>query len=126
MQKEFKKPNIQFQGSNNTWVLKKLGEVGHFKNGMNMSKELMGHGHPFVNLQDIFGKYEIKNGKFGLVFSTDQQQKEYNLLQGDVLFVRSSVKFEGVGKTALVASDIPNATYSGFMNRPDFIGDRFA
>lgn len=58
------------------------------------------------------------NEKLGLVFSTHQQQKEYNLpAYRDVLFVRSSVKFEGVGKTAVVASDIPNATYSGFIIR---------
>lgn len=117
MLKDLNRPSIQFQGLKDKWVVKKLGEVGHFKNGMNMSKDLMGYGYPFVNLQDVFGKHEINNEKLGLVFSTHQQQKEYNLLQGDVLFVRSSVKFEGVGKTAVVASDIPNATYSGFIIR---------
>ena len=39
------------------------------------------------------------------------------LLNGDVLFVRSSVKLEGVGEAALVPQNLENTTYSGFIIR---------
>lgn len=42
---------------------------------------------------------------------------EYSLLKGDVLFVRSSVKLEGVGEAALVPETLENTTYSGFIIR---------
>ena len=37
--------------------------------------------------------------------------------RGDVLFVRSSVKPDGVGLTTLVLEDIPNTVFSGFLLR---------
>ena len=39
------------------------------------------------------------------------------ILGGDVLFVRSSVKLEGVGEAALVPETLENTTYSGFIIR---------
>ena len=45
------------------------------------------------------------------------QLKEYSLLDGDVLFVRSSVKLEGVGEAAIVPKNLENTTYSGFIIR---------
>ena len=49
--------------------------------------------------------------------ASDSQLKDYNLLNGDVLFVRSSVKLEGVGEAALVPQNLENTTYSGFIIR---------
>lgn len=45
------------------------------------------------------------------------QLKDYSLLKGDVLFVRSSVKLEGVGEAALVPESLDKTTYSGFIIR---------
>ena len=53
----------------------------------------------------------------GLADATKKQLLEYSLLEGDVLFVRSSVKLEGVGETALVPENLENTTYSGFIIR---------
>ena len=39
------------------------------------------------------------------------------MINGDVLFVRSSVKLEGVGEAALVPQTLENTTYSGFIIR---------
>ena len=77
----------------------------------------MGKGYSFVNLQNIFGKNIIDTENLGLAEATDNQLKEYNLKKGDVLFVRSSVKLEGVGEAALVPKDLENTTYSGFVIR---------
>jgi len=113
------KPKRRFKKFQNAqaWEQRKLGELGDFKNGMNFNKDAMGHGYPFVNLQDIFGKTIIDVNCLGLAESTDRQREEYSLKKGDVLFVRSSVKPAGVGETALVANDFPNTTYSGFIIR---------
>ncbi len=103
--------------SSNDWEQRKLGELGSLKNGMNFFKEAMGIGFPFVNLQNIFGNNVIDVTNLGKAMASDSQLKDYNLLNGDVLFVRSSVKLEGVGEAALVPQNLENTTYSGFIIR---------
>lgn len=111
------KPTIRFEGYTDDWEQRKLGELGSLKNGMNFSKEAMGIGFPFVNLQNIFGNNVIDVTNLGKAMAFDSQLKDYNLLNGDVLFVRSSVKLEGVGEAALVPQNLENTTYSGFIIR---------
>ena len=84
---------------------------------MNFSKDAMDKGYPFVNLQNIFGRNEIDANNLGKAMATPGQLKDYNLIAGDVLFVRSSVKLEGVGEAALVPESLENTTYSGFIIR---------
>ena len=84
---------------------------------MNFSKDAMGHGYAFVNLQNIFGKSVIDTEKLELAEASETQLQEYNLQEGDVLFVRSSVKLEGVGEAAIVPKTLENTTYSGFIIR---------
>ena len=110
-------PEIRFEGFEGSWEQRKLGELGSLKNGMNFSKEAMGVGFPFVNLQNIFGNNVIDVSDLGKAMASDSQLKDYNLLNGDVLFVRSSVKLEGVGEAALVPQTLENTTYSGFIIR---------
>ena len=110
-------PAIRFQGFTDAWEQRKLGELGSLKNGMNFSKEAMGVGFPFVNLQNIFGNNVINVSNLGKAMASDSQLKDYNLLNGDVLFVRSSVKLEGVGEAALVPQTFEYTTYSGFIIR---------
>ena len=112
-----KVPEIRFKDFIEDWEQRKLGELGSLKNGMNFSKEAMGIGFPFVNLQNIFGNNVIDVTNLGKAMASDSQLKDYNLLNGDVLFVRSSVKLEGVGEAALVPQNLENTTYSGFIIR---------
>jgi len=105
-------------GFHGEWEMKRLGELGKFKNGINKAKEEFGHGFPFVNLMDVFGIAKISNNaSFGLVNSTPVERDLYELRKGDVLFVRSSVKPEGVGLTTLVQENLPNTVFSGFLIR---------
>ena len=110
-------PEIRFDGFTDAWEQRKLGELGKFKNGMNFSKDAMGHGSAFVNLQNIFGKNVIDVENLELAEASDTQLREYNLQEGDVLFVRSSVKLEGVGEAAIVPQNLENTTFSGFVIR---------
>lgn len=100
-----------------SWEQRKLGELGSLKNGMNFSKDAMGVGYPFVNLQNIFGRNVIDCMDLGKAMASPAQLKDYSLQEGDVLFVRSSVKLEGVGEAALVPNNLENTTYSGFIIR---------
>jgi type I restriction enzyme, S subunit len=101
------------------WKVKPLSELGKFKNGINKSKNEFGRGYPFVNLMDVFGirKISTTTHELGLVNSNKSERKAYNLIRGDVLFVRSSVKPEGVGLTTLVEEDLDNTVFSGFLIR---------
>lgn len=117
MGKNEHKPAIRFRGFTDAWEQRKLGELGTLKNGMNFSKEAMGVGFPFVNLQNIFGKNQIDISNLGKAMASPGQLRDYNLVAGDVLFVRSSVKLEGVGEAALVPETLENTTYSGFIIR---------
>ncbi|HFI0702542.1 TPA: restriction endonuclease subunit S, partial [Streptococcus suis] len=110
-------PAYRFQGYTDAWELRKLGELGTLKNGMNFSKDAMGIGFPFINLQNIFGKNIVDVSQLGLAKASSVQLKNYNLQKGDVLFVRSSVKLEGVGEAAIVPKNLENTTYSGFIIR---------
>ncbi|MFN3379816.1 MAG: restriction endonuclease subunit S, partial [Runella zeae] len=100
------------------WEVKKLGEIGEFKNGINKSSEDFGFGFPFVNLMDVFGKSKISaHLNLGLINSNEVERKVYELKKGDVVFIRSSVKPEGVGLTCLIEEDLINTVYSGFIIR---------
>ncbi|KAF1026924.1 MAG: Type-1 restriction enzyme EcoKI specificity protein [Acinetobacter bereziniae] len=112
-----KQPEIRLKGFSGEWEEFQLENLGEFKNGMNMDKDSMGFGNPFVNIQHIFESTEVTKHNLELVNATNKQKKDYNLLKGDVLFVRSSVKLEGVGDTAVLVDDIEGATYSGFLIR---------
>jgi type I restriction enzyme, S subunit len=93
-------------GFDREWVTKTLGDIGEFKNGINKAQEDFGYGFPFVNLLDVFGVSSISNDAgLGLVNSSAVERTLYSLVAGDGLFVRSSVKPEGVGLTTLVRQD---------------------
>ena len=120
MQKLFSQ-QIRFKADDGSefgaWEEKLLSEMGFFKNGLNKDKESFGFGFPFINLMDVFGKKVVKTEKLGLVDANQKDLDNYDLKKGDVLFIRSSVKAEGVGQTALVIDDLPNTVYSGFLIR---------
>lgn len=118
----FVPPTLRFKADDGSefpdWEERKLGELGQFKNGLNKGKEDFGFGSPFVNLQDVFGKQVISStSNLGLVNASDKDIDLYQLLKGDVIFIRSSVKKSGVGETALVEKNLVKTVYSGFLIR---------
>ena len=100
-----------------SWEVVRLDEIGELKNGINKSGEDFGYGYPFINLMDVFGRNVVNTQNLSLVNATKNELKEFSLLKGDVLFVRSSVKPSGVGLTSLVQNNILNTVYSGFLIR---------
>jgi type I restriction enzyme, S subunit len=100
------------------WARRTLGDLGHFKNGINKAKNDFGFGFPFVNLMDVFG-FPVINSKrrLDLINANTTERKMYDLKKGDVLFIRSSVKPEGVGLTSLIEENLENTVFSGFLIR---------
>ncbi|WP_180546847.1 restriction endonuclease subunit S, partial [Staphylococcus haemolyticus] len=84
--------------------------------GLNKDKTEFGFGVPFVNLNDVFSNIPIVKENLSLVNANDKEIKDYNLVQGDTLFIRSSVKPSGVGLTkVIINNDFINTVYSGFL-----------
>lgn len=103
---------------NDKWITVKLGQIGEFKNGINKGEGNFGFGYPFINLMDVFEKPITFNSQnLGLINSTSTDRKTYELKDGDVIFVRSSVKPTGVGLTTVINKDLENTVYSGFLIR---------
>lgn len=103
---------------NDEWITVKLGQIGEFKNGINKGEGDFGFGYPFINLMDVFEKPTTFNSQnLGLINSTSAERKTYELKDGDVIFVRSSVKPTGVGLTTVINKDLENTVYSGFLIR---------
>lgn len=101
-----------------SWSAVQLSTLGTFKNGINKSGDAFGYGSPFVNLMDVFGASRIdSSNSLGLLKTSLEEQKTYNLQHGDVIFIRSSVKPSGVGLTVVIESDLPKTVYSGFLIR---------
>lgn len=111
-------PRLRFTEFNDEWITKSMNELGEFKNGINKSKSDFGFGFPFVNLMDVFGKTLLDNKiELELVNVSEKELLNYDLIKGDVLFIRSSVKKSGVGETIVVSEDIDKTVYSGFLIR---------
>jgi len=106
------------------WEVMRLGDMGYLKNGINKPSDEFGFGYPFINLLDVFGRSKMSSREqLGLVNSTEADRKMYNIKKGDVLFIRSSVKPEGVGLTCIIEEDLQDTVYSGFIIR--FRGNGF-
>lgn len=103
----------------NSWREVKLNDIAEFKNGINFSKDQKGdEGFPtldvlnmyspsiFVDTENLY-KIRVDNGKY----------HDYLLKPGDILFVRSSVKKEGVGWTSLFDKKNDQVLFCGFIIR---------
>ena len=98
------------------WAIVKLGNIGEFKNGVNKNKASFGHGTLFVNIINAFVEI-LDCTSFNRVLITDKEKQDYGLTKGDIIFVRSSVKPEGVGYNTMFIQYAEEVVYCGFMIR---------
>jgi len=100
------------------WQVKKLKDLGRFTNGVNFKADQMGMGKLFVNLDDIFRSKIIDCSKLERVNVNNTQN--LNLIPGDLILVRSSVKLEGIGLPALFTGHTEDIIFCGFVIRYRF------
>ena len=99
-----------------SWEIVKLGDKAELKNGINFKKEQKGQG---ILTVDVFNMYSD-----GIYLNTDNlyrvdyQMKDRDLLKAkDILFVRSSLKQEGVAWASLFGEHEEPVTFCGFLIR---------
>lgn len=102
------KPNLQGQGSTipSSWELTTLEKVcvGPPQNGAFIKDARFGSGTLYVNVYDIYQNAVLMPGHVQRVKWDDAAKERYLLKNGDLLFVRSSLKREGVGHCCLVTN----------------------
>ena len=104
------------------WEVNQLGDLGRFKNGLNKGKEDFGFGTLFVNISDAYPE-RLQCNSLSRLNANERDLKEYGLTNGDIIFVRSSVKPEGVGYPTLFRGHDEEVVYCGFMIRYRFDKD---
>jgi len=87
------------------------------KNGVNFTEEQMGRGTKIVNVKDIFVYKYVNHDELDMVEIDKNVVGINRLRKGDILFVRSSVKKEGVGYCALINQVKEDVVFSGFLIR---------
>ncbi|MEM3829225.1 MAG: restriction endonuclease subunit S [Conexivisphaerales archaeon] len=101
------------------WEVVRLGSVAEFKNGINFIKEQKGDkGILTVDVLNMYGKsIYLDFTNLYRVNTTLKDISEYLLEKGDILFVRSSLKREGVGWVSLFDGWNEPVTFCGFIIR---------
>ena len=98
------------------WEIAKLGDKAELKNGINFKKEQKGQGISTVDVLNMYsdGIYlDISN-----LYRVDYKIKDRDLLRtNDILFVRSSLKQEGVAWASLFGGHEDPMTFCGFLIR---------
>lgn len=97
------------------WEKKSLAEIGEFKNGINFSPSQKGSG---MLTADVLNMYDWGiQMKLEDLYRVEVAAKEYVLVDEDILFVRSSLKREGVGWASLFKAIHEPVTFCGFLIR---------
>jgi type I restriction enzyme S subunit len=103
----------------NKWSLTKLGEIASFRNGINFKSEQKGDtGILAIDVLNMYTDSIYPSTKE--LYRVDKKVKDdYLLKEGDLLFVRSSLKQEGVGWTTVFEENLSDEplTYVGFIIR---------
>ncbi len=101
-------PNVEMKDSGVEWIgeipkhwnlvkLKNLTTSG-FKNGVFKKSDDFGFGTKLINVSDIFTPdFYIDSKSLERVNVTDSEKQKYSVYYGDIFFVRSSLKLQGIG-----------------------------
>jgi type I restriction enzyme M protein len=107
------KPTIT---NNPDWEIVELGEVCEdFKNGLNFGTDQVGRGTKFINIKDVFSECYVDVANLEQVDVSEKEKASKKVTDNDLLFVRSSVKYEGVGFPSLVKTNGEDIVFCGFI-----------
>jgi type I restriction enzyme S subunit len=99
------------------WRKTNLGDLAEFKNGINFTKTQKGEdGTPTIDVRNMYGRgvtVDLSN-----LYRVSKRIGSDHLLQpNDLLFVRSSLKLEGIGWTRMFAGSAEPVSFCGFIIR---------
>ena len=100
------------------WKIQRLRTLGNCQNGISKGGEYFGDefDFPFVNYTDAYKNIDVPYPE-GRANSTEEDRKQYSLIEGDVLFTRTSETIDEIGYASTCTQTIPNAVFSGFLIR---------
>lgn len=100
------------------WNTQRLRTLGWTQNGISKGGEYFGEyfEFPFVSYPDAYKNFTIPYPT-GRANSSESDRETYSLVEGDVLFTRTSETIEEIGFASTCIDTIPNAVYSGFLIR---------
>ena len=99
------------------WEILSLDNIiTQINNGYNPSKKDFGTGIPFVTVNNLYDGLSIDYDSLDKVMVSNKQIQKYKLNYGDICFVRSSVKREGIGQASAYLSN-QDAIFGGFVIR---------
>jgi type I restriction enzyme S subunit len=78
--------------------------VDQIKNGAFIKREHFGDGVPFLNVADVYKNISADLNRVERVCCTASEVEAYNLQEGDLIFVRSSLKRDGIGHCCIVGN----------------------
>jgi type I restriction enzyme S subunit len=82
------------------------------RNGLFKKKEAFGAGVPLVNVTDVYrDNFRIEPSSLDRVQATPEEVRTYQVQPGDLFFVRSSLKLEGTGRSAIAIDCEPNTVF---------------
>lgn len=97
------------------WEVSTLGQsCESFQNGIGKNKEFYGKGTKVANIGDLYESARFEPRKYSLLDVNSKEIELYKLKKGDLLFVRSSVKKEGVAYCSMYDSN-EICLFSSFM-----------
>ena len=99
------------------WEVKRLGEIGSFKNGLNFTPNEDGFSYHFLGVRDFQDKTDIHANELNQIRLENELDKDYHLKDDDLVFVRSNGSKSLVGRCIIIHADHVKATYSGFCIR---------
>lgn len=97
------------------WVLRELGTLGEFKNGVNYDPSNPGDvACPIINVRNISAtSYFLNSNDLDTVHLTKNEAEKYYVNNGDIIIARSGIP----GATRLISEFKPNTIYCGFAIR---------
>ncbi len=96
------------------WEVKKLGEIGELKNGINYSREEDGDTEfSIINVRNLVAHNFILESTLDKIRIDSEKAKDYLLKEGDIVIARSA----SPGETIFIFQNFKNLVYSGFSIR---------
>ncbi|MFD7161559.1 restriction endonuclease subunit S [Kribbella sp. NPDC059898] len=87
------------------------------RNGVSYPSKQRGFGFPMINMREIFAYDKIGDQECELVPLTNTESAQFILEDGDLLFARQSLTYEGAGKCSLVLPSVARRTWDSHIMR---------
>ena len=102
------------------WEVRRLKDLlaSPMRNGLFKKKHAYGSGVPLINVADVYqGDFEIDPSVLERVEATEEERATYRVEWGDLFFVRSSLKLEGTGRSAVAMHCEPSTVFECHLVR---------